>query len=330
MSGRRAVLFGLTLVLLAVPAAAAPPSGRVVRLGVLTGIGWKFDPASDPIHRALLQGLTAHGYELGRNLLIEYRSADGNPERLPSLAAELVQLKVDVLVTANTLALLAARDATRTVPIVMFNVADPVETRIVESLRRPGGNITGLSYNASEASAKRVQLLREAVPGLTRVAVLWNSRLPAMALGFQQIEVAAPTLGVTVQSVRVAGSDDFDQAFAAIGRNRAGGLIVLYGPMRGNDLPRIVEFVTRHKLPTVFEMERGARGGGLMEFGPSQPEMARQVGAYVDKIVNGAKPADLPVEEPTKFQLVINVKAARIMGLTIPRSLLLRADEVIE
>jgi putative ABC transport system substrate-binding protein len=312
------------------PAAAAPPRGKVVRLGVLTGIAWRFDPASDPIHRALLAGLTAHGYELGRNLLIEYRSADGNPERLPTLAAELVQLKVDVIVTANTLALLAAREATKAVPIVMFNVADPVETRIVESLRRPGGNITGLAYNASEASAKRVQLLQEAVPRLTRVAVLWNSRLPAMALGFQQIEVAAPTLGVTVQSVRVSGSDDFDQAFAAISRNRVGGLIVLYGPMRGNDLPRIVEFVTRHKLPAVFELERGARGGGLMEFGPSSPTMARQVGTYVDKIVNGAVPADLPVEEPTKFELVVNVKAARAMGLTIPQSLLLRADEVIQ
>ena len=220
--------------------------------------------------------------------------------------------------------------ATKTLPIVMFNVADPVETRIIESLRHPGGNITGLSYNASEASAKRVQLLQDAVPGLTRVAVLWNSRLPAMALGFQQIEVAAPTLGVTVQSVRVAGSDDFDQAFAAIGRNRPGGLVVLYGPMRGNDLPRIVEFVTRHKLPTVFELQRGVQGGGLMEFGPSLPEMARQVGAYVDKIVNGAKPADLPVEEPSRFELIVNVKAARAMGITIPQPLLLRADEVIQ
>jgi putative ABC transport system substrate-binding protein len=325
-----AQLAAVELFLATAPAAAAPPRGKVVRLGVLTGIGWKFDPASDPIHRALLAGLTAHGYELGRNLVIEYRSADGNPERLPTLAAELVQLKVDVIVTANTLALLAAREATKTVPIVMFNVADPVETRIVESLRHPGGNITGLSYNASETSAKRVQLLREAVPGLTRVAVLWNTRLPAMALGFQQIEVAAPTLRVTVQSVRVSGSDDFDQAFAAMGRNRPGGLIVLYGPMRGNDLPRIVEFVTRHKLPTVFELERGARGGGLLEFGPSIPEMARQVGTYVDKIVNGARPADLPVEEPTRFVLVVNLKAARTMGLTIPQSLLLRADEVIQ
>ena len=325
-----AQLAAVGLLLATAPAAAAPPRGKVVRLGVLTGIGWRFDPASDPVHRALLAGLTAHGYELGRNLVIEYRSADGNPERLPVLAAELVQLKVDVIVTANTLALLAAREATKTVPIVMFNVADPVETRIVESLRRPGGNITGLAYNASEASAKRVQLLQEAVPRLTRVAVLWNSRLPAMALGFQQIEVAAPTLGVTVQSVRVSGSDDFDQAFAVIRGNRAGGLIVLYGPMRGNDLPRIVEFVTRHKLPTVFELERGARGGGLMEFGPSSPTMARQVGTYVDKIVNGAMPADLPVEEPTKFELVVNVKAARAMGLTIPQSLLLRADEVIQ
>lgn len=330
MTTRRVFLCGVGLLLLTLPASAAPPRGRVVRLGFLAGIAPTFDPASDPIQRAFLDGLRAHGYELGRNLLIEYRSAQGNPERYPALVAELVGLKVDALVTANALATLAARDATKTVPIVMFNTADPVETGIVDSLRRPGGNITGLSYNASEISAKRVQLLQEAVPGLSRVGVLWNSRLPAMALGFKQIEVAAPTLGVTVLSVRVSGSDDFDQAFAAIVRGRPGGLIVLYGPMRGNDLPRIVEFVTRHRLPTVFELERGARGGGLMEFGPSIPDMARHLGAYVDKIVNGSKPGDLPVEEPTRFELVVNLKAARAMGLTIPQALLLRADEVIQ
>jgi putative ABC transport system substrate-binding protein len=327
---RRAFLCGSGLLALALPASAAPPSGRVVRVGFLAGISPTFDPASDSIQRAFLDGLRAHGYELGRNLLIEYRSAQGNPDRYPALVAELLGLKVDVLVTANALATLAARDATKSVPIVMFNTADPVETGIVESIRRPGGNITGLSYNASEISAKRVQLLQEAVPGLSRVAVIWNSRLPAMALGFKQIEVAAPTLGVTLQSLRVSGSDDFDQAFAAIGRGRPGGLVVLYGPMRGNDLPRIVEFVTRHRLPTMFELERGARGGGLMEFGPSIPDMARRVGSYVDKIVNGSKPGDLPVEEPTRFDLVVNLKAARAMGLTIPQALLLRADEVIQ
>jgi putative ABC transport system substrate-binding protein len=249
---------------------------------------------------------------------------------LPELAAELVRLKVDVLVTRLTAPTLAAREATRTIPIVMLGVADPVEIGIIGSLARPGGNITGVSVTAAEISAKRVQLLQEAVPKLSRVAVLWNSTFKSMALGFQQIEMAAPRLGVTVQSVRVSSSDDFDQAFAAIGQGRPGGLIVLFGPMRGNDLPRIVEFVTRNRMPTVFELDRGVRGGGLMEFGPKLSDMALRIGAYIDKIANGARPGDLPVEEPTRFELIVNLKAARLMGLALPQSLLLRADQVIE
>ncbi|HET8577922.1 MAG TPA: ABC transporter substrate-binding protein, partial [Methylomirabilota bacterium] len=232
-SVRLALAFALVILAAPWPAAPAPPQGKVLRLGLLYGITPTFDPASDPISRALVDGLRAHGYELGRNTILEFRSAQGNPERLPALAAELVRLKVDVLVTGATAATLAARDATQTIPIVMFNVADPVAAGLVASLVRPGGNITGLSANAAETSAKRVQLLQEAVPKISRVAVLWNSSLKAMALGFQQIEVAAPSLGVTVQSVRVSSSDEFDQAFAAIARARPGGLIVLYGPMRG-------------------------------------------------------------------------------------------------
>ncbi|HET7875108.1 MAG TPA: ABC transporter substrate-binding protein [Methylomirabilota bacterium] len=325
-----ALLMLMALVTVPRSAAPVPPAGRVVRLGLLFGISPSFDPSANPIHRALVEGLRAHGYEPGRNIVFEFRSAQGNPERLPGLAAELARLKVDVLVTFFTVATLAAREATQTVPIVMVGAADPVGTGLVASLARPGGNITGLGVNAAEISAKRVQLLQEAVPRLSRVAVLWNSTLKSMALGFQQIELAAPSLGVTVQSVRVSGSADFDQAFAAIGQARPGGLIVLFGPMRGNDLPRIVEFVTRNRLPTVFELGQGVRGGGLMEFGPNLSELGRQVGGYIDKIVNGAKPADLPVEEPTKFELVINLKAARTLGLPIPQSLLLRADRVVE
>jgi putative ABC transport system substrate-binding protein len=184
--------------------------------------------------------------------------------------------------------------------------------------------------NAAEISAKRVQLLQEAMPKLSRVAVLWNSSFKSMTLGFQQIERAAPTLRVTVQSIRVSSSADFDQAFAAIARDRPGGLVVLFGPLRGDDLPRIVEFVTRNRIPTVFELGQGVRGGGLMEFGPSSADLARHVGEYVDKIANGAKPADLPVQEPITFELVINLKAAKALGLTIPPLLLQRADHVIE
>jgi putative ABC transport system substrate-binding protein len=327
---RRTFLAGTGAVFLAAPLAAEAPPGKVLRLGLLYGISPKFDPASNPVDRALLDGLRAHGYELGRNIMLEFRSAQGNPERLPELAAELVRLKVDVLVTPLTAATLAARDATQTIPIVMIGVADAVAVGIVASLARPGGNITGVSVNAAEISAKRVQLLQEAVPKLSRVAVLWNSTFKSMALGFQQIEIAAPSLRVTVQSVRVSSSDDFNQAFATIGQGRPGGLIVLFGPMRGNDLPRIVEFVTHNRLPAVFELGQGVRGGGLMEFGPSFQDMARHIGAYIDKIANGARPADLPVEEPTRFELIVNLKAARTMGLTIPQSLLLRADQVIQ
>lgn len=330
MIDRRTFIGSLAGGLLAAPVGAGPPSGKVLRLGLLYGINPKFDPASNPVDRALADGLRSHGYELGRNIVLEFRSAQGNPERLPELAAELVRLKVDVLVTPLTAATLAAREATRTIPIVMLGVADPVEIGIIGSLARPGGNITGVSVNAAEISAKRVQLLQEAVPKLSRVAVLWNSTFKSMALGFQQIEMAAPSLGVTVQSVRVSSSDDFDQAFGAIGQGRPGGLIVLFGPMRGNDLPRIVEFVTHNRLPTVFELDRGVRGGGLMEFGPKLSDMALRIGAYIDKIANGARPGDLPVEEPTRFDLIVNLKAARVMGLALPQSLLLRADQVIE
>jgi putative ABC transport system substrate-binding protein len=235
-----------------------------------------------------------------------------------------------VLVASATGATLAAKDATKTIPVVMVGAADPVKTGIVASLAHPGGNVTGLGYNAAETSAKRVQLLREAIPNVSRVAVLWNASMRSMTLGFQEIEQAGPILGVSVQSIRVAGSEDLEKAFPAIARSGAGGLIVLYGPMRGNDLPRIVDFVTRNRIPSIFELGRGTMGGGLMDFGPSFAKMARRAGAYIDKIANGMRPADLPVEEPREVELVINLKAAKELGLTLPPALVFRADRVIE
>lgn len=248
---------------------------------------------------------------------MDFRSAAGNPERMPAIAAEAVALKPDVLVTYGTAMTLEARRLTTTIPVVMVGAGDPVGTGVVASLTRPGGNITGIASNSAEIAAKRVQLLQEAVPKLTRVAVLWNTTLQSMALGFQKIETAAPALGVTIESIRVAGPGDFGRAFAAISASRPGGLIALYGPMRGDDLPRIVEFVTRTRPPTVFELGQGVKGGGLMEFGPDFADAARRVGAYVDKIVNGARPGDLPIEEPTKFELVLNLKAARTADRTV-------------
>lgn len=309
---------------------ATPPSGRTIRIGLLSGIRDKFDPEANAIDRAIAASLRAQGYEIGRNIVIEFRSAGGNPERLPALAAELAQLKIDMFVTIGSQPTLTAFRAAKAIPIIAIGITDPVETNLVQSLAHPGGSVTGLAINASDISAKRVQLLKEAVPKFSRVAVLWNSTFQSMSLQFQQVEVAAPTLGVTVQSIRVASSDDFDRAFDAIRKNRPDGVIVLFGPMRGNDLPRIVDFVTQNRLPALFELGQGIRGGGLMEFGADFADLAYQLGPYVDKIANGAKAADLPVAQPTKFELIINMKAAHAMGLTIPPSLLLRADKVIE
>src|SRR5262249_26426333 len=277
----------------------------------------------------LIEGLREHGYQLGRNLSVEFRSAQGQPERLPALAAELARLNVDVLVTPATPAL-AAAGATKSIPIVMVGTADPVATGLAASLARPGGNVTGLAHNSVEIAAKRLQLLQEAVPKVPKIAVLWNASLKSMALGYQQIEQAAPHVGVTVLSIRVTGSHEFDRAFDAIRRSQPGGLIVLFGPLRGDDLPRIVQFVTQARLPTMFELGQGVRGGGLMEFGPNLADFARRAGAYVDKLANGTKPGELPIEEPTTFELIINMRAAKSLGITIPQSLLLRADQVID
>lgn len=330
MITRRRTLIALGLGVVLPSANAAPPPGKVLHIGWLENFQEKFDPDSVPVHRAVVESLREQGYELGRNVKLEYRSAQGNPERLPGLAAELVRLKVDILVTIRDGPTRAASGATKTIPILALGMSDPIATGMAASLARPGGNVTGLAINATEISAKRVQLLKEAVPNLSRVAVLWNSTFKAMELQFQQVETAAPSLGVTVLSFRVSSSDDFDKAFAAFSQSRSGGLIVLFGPMRGNDLPRIVEFVSRNRVPTIFELGQGVRGGGLMEFGPDIARLARHAGAYVNKIANGAKAADLPIQEPTTFELVINLKAAQAMGLSIPASLRMRADRLIE
>jgi putative ABC transport system substrate-binding protein len=310
--------------------AAAGPPGHTVRVGFLDNIAPTFDPAANPAHREFVEGLRQLGYTLGRDVVVEYKSAQGNVKMWPQLAAELVSSKPDMLVTPGTGPTLAAAKATKTVPIVTVGAYDVVDTGLAASLARPGGNITGLAINGAEIAAKRVQLLRDAVPRLSRVAVLWNATLPAMALGVQYIEKASPQLGVTIQSVRVSGSDEFDQAFAAIEGGHPDGMVVLFGPLRGDDLPRIVEFVNQHKIPTIFEIGRGVRGGGLMEFGANSLPMFRRAAVYVDKIANGADPATLPVEEPSQFEIVINRKAAKSMGFEVPHSLLMRADHVIE
>src|SRR5437879_6752626 len=261
-----AVAFAACIVLTG--AAIAGPPGHTVRVGILGQIPPTFDPTANPDQRELVEGLRELGYTPGRDILFEYRSAPGNAEALPQLAEELVRSKVDILLTWALGPALAAAKVTKTVPIVMVGAPDVVDAGLVTSLARPGGNVTGLSVNAAEIAAKRVQLLREAVPGLSRIAVLWNASVAGMVLQFHNIEQALPLLGVVLQSVRVAGSNDLDQAFAAIEGAHPDGLVVLYGPMHGNDQPRITEFVTKHKIPTMFQAGQGVKSGGLMELGP--------------------------------------------------------------
>jgi len=323
----RLVLFFAMLAPLS--AALAAPPGRLVRVGLLYPIVPDFNPAKNAFDKELVQGLRELGYVQGRNIAFEFRSGAGVNERLTAFAAELAASDVEMIVAPGTQAVLDLAKATKTKPIIMVGTTDAVETGVIASLARPGGNVTGLAVNAAETAAKRVQLLRDAVPGLTRVAVLWNSSIQSMTLGFHNIEQAAPKLGLTLQSVQVSSSQQFELAFDALARSKPQGLIVLFGPLKGNDLPRIVEFVVEHRIPTIFEPGQGVRGGGLMEFGPSQAGMARRAGAYIDKIANGANPATLPVEEPTVFELVINLQAAKRMGITIPTPLLLRADRVV-
>jgi putative ABC transport system substrate-binding protein len=329
MMDRRAFLGILAGGLLAAPLAAeAQQVAKVPRIGYLA-----LNPAANPhLHEAFRQGLRDLGYVEGRNVVIEYREAEGKPERLPALAAELVALKVDVLVAQPTVAALAAKQATRTLPIV-FPVAEPVTSGLVTSLARPGGNITGLSILAPEMVGKGLELLKEAVPGVSRVAVLWHpGAFPERTAKDmrKEVEVAARALGVRLQFIEARGPDDFDRAFLDMTRARAGALTVLAGSMFFSERRRLVDLAAKNRLPAVYQWREGVDAGGLMAYGPSVPDLFRRAATYVDKILKGAKPAELPVEQPTKFELVINLKTAKALGLTIPQSVLGRADEVIQ
>jgi putative ABC transport system substrate-binding protein len=319
----------LALALLATPlAAAAQPAGKVYRIGGLVD-----DAASSPRVRPLLdafrQGLRELGYAEGRNIVLELRYTEGVPERRLPLAAELVGLGPDVLVTAGTGSALALKQATTSIPIVALS-SDAVGSGLVASLARPGGNVTGLSNLAPELGGKRVQLLKEILPALSRMALLWNTASATTGLEAREAEAAARSLGVELQSVEVRGRADFDAAFAAIARGRAEALCVIFDPVTVSQLPRIVAFVREKQLPAVYGIREFAEAGGLLAYGVNQADLARRVGTYVDKLLKGAKPADLPVEQPTTFELVVNLKAARALGLTIPRSVLIRADDVIQ
>ena len=316
--------------LLAAPLAAeAQPAPRNARIGYLAT-----NLATTPhLQDAFRQGLRDLGYVEGRNLVIEYRSAEGKSDRLAVLAAELVALNIDVIVAPGTPQALAAKQATRTLPIVFATAADPVGSGLVTSLARPGGNVTGLSILAPALVGKRLELLTQALPGVSRVAVLWqpgghDERTDNDIL--KEAGVAARVLGVRLQFVEARGPADFDRAFSDMTRARAGALTVLTGIMFLNERRRLVDLTAKNRLPAVYGGRDFVDAGGLLSYGPNLDDLYRRAATYVDNILKGAKPGDLPVEQPTKFELVINLKTAKALGLTIPPSLLQRADQVIE
>lgn len=316
----------LVLGILVAPLVAdAQQAGKVARIGLLSPFS-----ASDTAswHQAFRQGLRGLGWVEGKNIAIEYRYADGRTDRLPDLAADLVRLKVDIIVAAVSTDALAVQKASRAIPIVVASMGDP--SGLVESLARPGGNITGLSQMALELVGKRLELLKDIVPKLSRVAVLWNPLGQASTLSWKEIQLPAQKLGVQLHSLEVRSPNHLVKAFEDASKARAGALAITPNPVFGGNLKRIADLAAKSRLPSIFHLREFADAGGLMAYGPDRSDMFRRTATYVDKILKGAKPADLPVEQPTKFELVINAKTAKALGLTIPQAVLIRADQVIQ
>ena len=317
------------LAILATPLASeAQPSGeKVARIGCLwSGSASAFSSRL----QAFREGLRELGYRERQTVALECRFADGDFNRLPALAVEVVNLKPDVIVTAGDAGIRAAREATRTIPIVVATTGDLVGPGHVASLARPGGNVTGLVDMSPEVSAKRLQLVKEAVPKTTRVAILWNPTNPVKVADTRQTQTAARAMGIQVLSVEARNASDLEPGFAAMARERVDALLVSDDALINNNRKLIVDLADRTRLPTIYFNNAWAHAGGLMAYGPSEPETYRRAAVFVDKILKGAKPGDLPVEQPTKFELVINLKTAKALGLTIPQSILARADQIIQ
>jgi putative tryptophan/tyrosine transport system substrate-binding protein len=296
----------------------------VFRIGSLS-------PAGNPaLEGVFLDAMRSLGYVEGKNLILERRYADNQLERLPALAAELVNLKVDVIVATGTVAPLAAKKVTTTIPVVIWSTGDPVGSGIASSLARPGGNVTGLTIDSPELAAKRLQLLKEIVPGLTRVAVIWNAANPYASAMFKETQQAGRLLAIQIESIEVRSPVDFDSAFGSVTKANPNGLIVVEDPLTFSAATRIVNFAGTNRLPAMYGMKEFVSAGGLIALGPDYPDLLRRAATYVDKILKGAKPGDLPIEQPTKFGLVINLKTAMALNLTVPQPLLLRTDEVIQ
>jgi putative ABC transport system substrate-binding protein len=321
---RRTFLAGTGAVLLAAPLAAEAQPGPTPRVGVLSP-GF---PGPSRILDACRQGLRELGYVEGQSIAIEYRFDEGKPERLAGLAAELVRLKPNVILTVNTAASQAAKNATKTIPIVFTYVADPAP--LVASLARPGANITGLTTLAAELNIKRLELIKEAVPGLSRVAYLWNSANPTATHFFKETERASSRVAIQLHPMGVKGPDELSNAFKLAMEKRSGAVFVWEDILLLPHRTRILDLATAHRLPAASQYREFVEAGGFVSYGPNLPEQFRRAATYVDKILKGAKPGDLPVEQPTTFELVINLKTAKVLGLTIPPSLLRRADEVIQ
>jgi ABC-type uncharacterized transport system substrate-binding protein len=305
--------------------ARAQSGGKVYRIGYFSA-GTAIPHLRNVFHDAL----GALGWIEGKNVVYEYRYADNQLDRLPELAAELVRLNVDIITAMGTLAPLAAKRATSTIPIVMTTAGDPLGSGLVTSLARPGGNVTGLSLMAPDLGGKRLELLKEVLPGVFRVGILWNAANPYSALVFKETASAARILGIELQSIEVRSPDDFDGALAASTRLLVGALITVEDPLTVGHRKRIADFAAINRLPAIYGLREFVDAGGLMAYGAHLADLQRRAAGYVDKIIKGAKPADLPVEQPTKFELVVNLKTAKALGLEVPPSLLARADEVIE
>jgi putative ABC transport system substrate-binding protein len=303
--------------------ARAQQSGKIWRIGF---IAHRYEKFYDP----LFQGLRELGYTEGQNLIVERRYAEGHVERFQEFAAEMVRLKVDVIIVVTTPAAFAARNETTTIPIVHPAAIDPVGTGLIASLAHPGGNITGLAVLNAETSAKRLELLREVVPGLSRGAVLWNAANPANGLAWKETEGAGRALGVALQSQEVRAPKDFEGAFAAIAQQHPDILLVLQDALTLEYRKEIIGFALREHIPGMYVGKEWVEEGGLMSYGDRLPERYRRAADLVDRILKGAKPADLPVEQPTTFELVVNLKTAKAIGLTLPPAFLARADQVIE
>ena len=324
---RRKFFWLLATVLLATASlAVAQQPKKVARIGFLNAL---FPTTSPARIEAFRQGLRELGYAEGKNIVIEYRYAERKFDRLPALAGQLVSLKVDVIVTSASQETRAAKEATSTIPIVMTNDPDPVGTGFVASLARPGGNITGLSTLSPELSGKRLELLKEIIPKLSRVAVLGSSTSPDNADTLRELELAAKALKVTLQYLNVLGVNDIETAFRAAGKERADAVLVLSSSVLTSQRRKIIGLAAKSRLPASYARPEFVESGGLMTYGVSLIDNYRRAATYVDKILKGTKPADLPVEQPTKFEFIINLKAAKQIGLTIPPNVLARADRVI-